>query len=217
MTTKQQLQDLGQQDDKELQMVNITIFNFLEAKNDRCSCYLTGQATRPQENSHIMKIPTKTGSHQGAQPINKSDRDMSGGFNNQKSVDYVDIFDPDETRNLGYATTQKPSKRPQKQVWPPPFPDLATTDPNADYVFEYEDGETVTLAPENVQVEKRKKSRCGSNDFMCDKRSCVAKNFVCDGVRVSRNIIEFFCKLLKEHNKVSQTNLEQFRSYVRIK
>lgn len=94
--------------------------------------------------------------------------------------DDVDIFNPNQL-NV-YTTTI----RSQKKTWPPPFPDEATTDPDADYVFEYENGEPVTLAPENVKVEeKKKKTRCGEDDFMCDKRSCVAKSFVCDDVRVS--------------------------------
>lgn len=94
--------------------------------------------------------------------------------------DYVDIFDPNQS-NV-YTTTVKS----QKKTWPPLFPDEATSDPDADYVFEYENGEPVTLAPENVKVEeKKKKTRCGDDDFMCDKRSCVAKSFVCDDVRVS--------------------------------
>lgn len=94
--------------------------------------------------------------------------------------DDVDIFNPNQFND--YTTTI----RSQKKTWSPPFPDEATTDPDADYVFEYENGEPVTLAPENVKVEeKKKKTRCGEDDFMCDKRSCVAKSFVCDDVRVS--------------------------------
>ncbi|CAG9769987.1 unnamed protein product [Ceutorhynchus assimilis] len=140
--------------------------------------YRTSTTQTPFE--HIMKIPAKSSGYRTVKPINKSDRVTHGGFNNQKSLDYVDIFDPDESRNIAYATT---TQKPQKQVWPPPFNDVATPDSSADYVFEYEDGEPVTLEPENVQVEKKKKSKCDVNDFMCDKKSCVAKNFVCDGVR----------------------------------
>ncbi|ERL92559.1 hypothetical protein D910_09872 [Dendroctonus ponderosae] len=122
-------------------------------------------------------------SNQKTEPIRKDDRKTSSGFNNQRQVDYVDVFDPSESKNIAYATTQKSPAKTEKQVWPPPYPDFPVTDPNADYVFEYEDGEPVTLAPENVHVEKRKKSKCGSSDFMCNKRTCIAKNFVCDGER----------------------------------
>lgn len=131
-----------------------------------------------------MRIPVKQ-SKQKTEPIRKDDRKTSSGFNNQRQVDYVDVFDPSESKNIAYATTEKSPAKTEKQVWPPPFPDLPVTDPNADYVFEYEDGEPVTLSPENVHVEKRKKSKCGSSDFMCNKRICIAKNFVCDGERVS--------------------------------
>uniref|UniRef100_A0AAR5Q9G6 Uncharacterized protein n=1 Tax=Dendroctonus ponderosae TaxID=77166 RepID=A0AAR5Q9G6_DENPD len=144
--------------------------------------FTTQQPTWVQANGHIMRIPAKQ-SNQKTEPIRKDDRKTSSGFNNQRQVDYVDVFDPSESKNIAYATTQKSPAKTEKQVWPPPYPDFPVTDPNADYVFEYEDGEPVTLAPENVHVEKRKKSKCGSSDFMCNKRTCIAKNFVCDGER----------------------------------
>ncbi|KAL1502427.1 hypothetical protein ABEB36_007568 [Hypothenemus hampei] len=161
-------------------------------------------STVTDESPHIMKIPHRPNQHR-VQPINKQDRVTSGGFNNKKSVDYIDIFDPNESRNIAYATTTKKSvKSQEKQIWPPPYSDIATTDVNADYVFEYEDGEPVTLAPENIHVEKKKKSRCSDTDFMCSKRSCVSKNFVCDNVED--------CSDGKDE-KYCQNYLDEFKAY----
>ncbi|KAF7284717.1 hypothetical protein GWI33_021726 [Rhynchophorus ferrugineus] len=126
------------------------------------------------------KTPINTYKH--VTPVNKSDRVTYGGFSDQKSMDYYDVFNPDESRNFIYATTQRSTKKSQK-AWPPPYSDVVSTDVNADYVFEYEDGEPVTLAPENITTDKRKKSRCDADDFVCDKKNCIEKNFVCDGVR----------------------------------
>lgn len=94
--------------------------------------------------------------------------------------DYTDISDPnDRTNLLIHSTTTRSVPK-----WPPPFP---STDVNADYVFEYEDGEPVTLEPEYVfhaDKKKKKKSDCGKGDFYCSAEMCISKSAVCDGHRV---------------------------------
>ncbi|XP_066252034.1 uncharacterized protein [Euwallacea similis] len=161
--------------------------------------------TPPDDSSHhIMKIPSQSEQHLRVEPLSEPTRAVSGGFNNQKSSDYTDIFDPNESRNIRYGTTTSKYQKQQAQVWPPPFPDTPPTDTEADYVFEYEDGEPVTLAPENVRVEKKRKARCYDTDFQCDKKSCVDKNFVCDNVRD--------CDDGKDE-KFCQTYLDEFRPY----
>ncbi|XP_050302204.1 uncharacterized protein LOC126740288 [Anthonomus grandis grandis] len=162
--------------------------------------------TASSDTSHIMTIPNlhtqHVTSYKQVQPINKSDRATTNGFNNHRSPDYVDIFDPSENRGYGYATTTQ--RTPQKQIWPPPFPDLKPTESEVDYIFEYENGEPVTLAPQNYQVEKKKKIKCGENDFMCDKRSCIERSFVCDGVEDCKDgKDELYC----------QTYIDQFKEY----
>ncbi|XP_018571935.1 uncharacterized protein LOC108911476 [Anoplophora glabripennis] len=97
--------------------------------------------------------------------------------------DYLDISDPNERTNyLIHSTTTRSVGK-----WPPPFP---STDINADYVFEYEDGEPVTLEPENVfraDNKKKKKADCGKGDFYCSSEMCISKSAVCDAHRDCQN------------------------------
>lgn len=97
------------------------------------------------------------------------------------ALDYSDIPDPssERTNYLIHSTTTRSVAK-----WPPPFP---STDINADYVFEYEDGEPVTLEPENVfhaDKNKKKIADCGKGDFYCSSEMCISKSAVCDGHRV---------------------------------
>ncbi|XP_066153612.1 uncharacterized protein [Euwallacea fornicatus] len=153
---------------------------------------------------HIMKIPSQSEQHLRVEPLSEPIQPISGGLNNQKSSDYTDIFDPNESRSISYGTTTSKYQKQQAKVWPPSFPDTPPTDIEADYVFEYENGEPVTLAPENVQVEKKRKTRCYNTDFQCDKKTCVDKNFVCDNVRD--------CDDGKDE-KFCQTYLDEFKPY----
>ncbi|CAH1962569.1 unnamed protein product [Acanthoscelides obtectus] len=90
--------------------------------------------------------------------------------------DYVDVFDPKEQKYIGHSTTPRSVSR-----WPTPIP---TTDPDADYIFEYDDGEPITMKPENVIVaEYKKKKVCGKGDFYCSSKMCITKAMVCDGHR----------------------------------
>ncbi|XP_066153611.1 uncharacterized protein [Euwallacea fornicatus] len=152
--------------------------------------------------------PSTTGQHQDTEDESNfygaSTVRTAGGLNNQKSSDYTDIFDPNESRSISYGTTTSKYQKQQAKVWPPSFPDTPPTDIEADYVFEYENGEPVTLAPENVQVEKKRKTRCYNTDFQCDKKTCVDKNFVCDNVRD--------CDDGKDE-KFCQTYLDEFKPY----
>nr|CAH7761024.1 unnamed protein product [Callosobruchus chinensis] len=91
--------------------------------------------------------------------------------------DYVDVFDPKEQRYVSvHSTTPRAVSR-----WPIPIP---TTDPDADYIFEYDDGEPITLKPDNIiYAEYKKKKVCGKGDFYCSSKMCITKAMVCDGHR----------------------------------
>ncbi|VEN46185.1 unnamed protein product [Callosobruchus maculatus] len=95
--------------------------------------------------------------------------------------DYVDVFDPKEQRYVSvHSTTPRAVTR-----WPIPIP---TTDPDADYIFEYDDGEPITLKPESIiYAEYKKKKVCGKGDFYCSSKMCVTKAMVCDGHRDCEN------------------------------
>nr|CAI5829393.1 unnamed protein product [Callosobruchus analis] len=93
--------------------------------------------------------------------------------------DYVDIFDPKEQKYV-HSTTPRAVSR-----WPIPIP---TTDPDADYIFEYDDGEPITLKPESIiYAEYKKKKVCGKGDFYCSSKMCITKAMVCDGHRDCEN------------------------------
>ncbi|CAG9815213.1 unnamed protein product [Phaedon cochleariae] len=86
-------------------------------------------------------------------------------------VDDVDVFDPKENSKL--------SSTP-RSVWPPPFPKTN----EIDYEFDYEDGEPVTLEPEDVFYAEEKKSPvCEEDDFHCSSELCITQTMVCDGHR----------------------------------
>lgn len=141
---------------------------------------------------------TKTTAHPGSNPITETNRGESGFVNRQKNgqidsetdgpnpiqtnnnLDYIDLFDPNEnTFDFKYNTPRSVDK-----PWPPPYP---STDTDADYVFEYEDGEPVTIEPDNVfLLEKEKKTNCEKEDFYCSSTMCITKTMVCDGHKVSR-------------------------------
>lgn len=95
------------------------------------------------------------------------------------NLDYIDIFKPEDNA-FGFKAS---TTRSVEKLWPPPFP---STDPDADYVFEYEDGEPVTIEPDNVfYAEKQKKTNCGKEDFYCSSTMCITKTMICDGHKVS--------------------------------
>ncbi|KAJ8972157.1 hypothetical protein NQ314_000383 [Rhamnusium bicolor] len=113
--------------------------------------------------------------------INQENKRQNTDDQNLQRIDYVDVFDPDEQKNFAFRST---TPRSLEKSWPPPFP---STDLNADYVFEYDDGEPVTLKPENVfYADKKKKTVCVKGDFHCTANTCVSKTMVCDGHRVSQ-------------------------------
>ncbi|KAJ8982219.1 hypothetical protein NQ317_013521 [Molorchus minor] len=92
--------------------------------------------------------------------------------------DYPDVVVPDERKNYNFRST---SPRSVDKAWPPQFP---STDVNADYVFEYDDGEPVTLEPQNVfYSDKKRKTVCSKEDFYCSSDACISKTMVCDGYR----------------------------------
>ncbi|KAJ8956326.1 hypothetical protein NQ318_015064, partial [Aromia moschata] len=90
----------------------------------------------------------------------------------------VDHSLPDYGHVVGLHSTSP------RSVWPPPFP---STDVNADYYFEYDDGEPVTLEPDNVFYSEKKKTKCGKGDFYCYSNSCISKTMVCDGQKDCQN------------------------------
>ncbi|XP_060533809.1 uncharacterized protein LOC132706475 [Cylas formicarius] len=144
--------------------------------------YASFQTTPPPQHGvsgqipvYVQEVPTNNVGYQVVRPINKHDRLTFEGFSNQKSSDYVDIFDPNESRNVVSAGTTLKSIGNARNH---PVPDSDT-----DYVFEYEDGERVTLAPEKVVIGKRKKSKCEKGDFKCGSKACVTKSLVCDGIK----------------------------------
>lgn len=142
--------------------------------------------------------PFKSSTHKPYRnPVVESNRGESGIVNRPKNIkidhetngpnpiqtnnnpDYVDIFKPEEN-SFGFKATT--TRRSVEKPWPPPYP---STDVDADYVFEYEDGEPVTLEPDNVfAAEKLKKTDCGKEDFYCSATMCITKTMLCDGHRV---------------------------------
>ncbi|XP_017770765.1 PREDICTED: uncharacterized protein LOC108558378 isoform X2 [Nicrophorus vespilloides] len=68
---------------------------------------------------------------------------------------------------------------PKTKHWPPPFP---STDPNADYVFEYEDLDTTVDKSRDVQ------NWCNDNKgFECGNKLCIPPHQVCDGKKQCLN------------------------------
>lgn len=101
-------------------------------------------------------------------------------MNKPTSSPHKSTEDPDDPKHYTFrATTTVRSV----ESWSP----YTSSDPNADYVFEYDNGEPVTLQPENIiQIEKKKKkSDCRKGDFYCSSKTCVTKPMVCDGHKVS--------------------------------
>lgn len=106
-----------------------------------------------------------------------NERYNPGQTNN--NPDYIDLFNPGEN-TLGFKSN---TPRSVEKSWPPPFP---STDTDADYVFEYDDGEPVTIEPDNVfYAEQEKKTNCGKEDFYCSAKMCITKTMVCDGRKVN--------------------------------
>lgn len=111
---------------------------------------------------------------------NRIDNELDGPNLIQKNdnPDFVDVFKP-EDNILGFNSS---TVRSVGKHWPPPYP---RTDPDADYVFEYEDGEPVTIEPNNVfHRENKTKTVCGKEDFYCSSNMCITKTMLCDGHRV---------------------------------
>ncbi|KAJ8916663.1 hypothetical protein NQ315_000308 [Exocentrus adspersus] len=141
------------------------------------------------ENAYQGAIPTHPPFRKPGTVINRGETGVVNRrpSNNNKSQDYVDVINPNE---VNPKNTWVPSTSPRSAAgsWPPPFP---TTDTDADYIFEYEDGEPVTLEPENVLYahDKRRKNKaeCGKGDFYCSPETCVSNTAVCDGRRDCQN------------------------------
>ncbi|KAJ3652129.1 hypothetical protein Zmor_018121 [Zophobas morio] len=99
------------------------------------------------------------------------------GITTSRSNDYDDTFVPGHSRKYIRSTTPKVLEK----IWPPPFP---STDVNADYVFEYDDNEEVTLEAENtVKNNLQKNNNCDKSEFVCANEKCISKTLVCNGIK----------------------------------
>lgn len=149
--------------------------------------------SKPIGGHYIVRTTPQTGRNQ----IHETNRGETGFVNREKNVkideettsrnpiqrndnpDYIDIFNPADN-SFGFKAS---TTRSVEKLWPPPY---LSTDLNADYVFEYEDGEPVTIEPDNIFLaDKQKKTNCGKEDFYCSSTMCITKSMVCDGHKVS--------------------------------